>query len=101
MGRLYADIQAQDTDVLVIGCGKVKDAERIAKALKLPFLVLADPDRSTYLRYDLGKFLIAIQRSGTYLIDQQGIVRYIHQVTNPRDSVNKEELMQAVKDVQS
>jgi peroxiredoxin len=84
---------------LLIGCGKVKDAERVAKALKLPFPVLADPDRATYLRYDLGKFLIAIQRSGTFLIDKQGIVRYIHQVTNPQASVDHDELMRAVKNV--
>jgi hypothetical protein len=37
------------------------------------------------------------QRSGTFLIDKQGIVRYIHQVTNPQASVEKEELMREVE----
>ena len=41
--------------------------------------------------------LIALQRSGTFLIDKQGIVRYIHQVTNPQASVEKDELMREVE----
>jgi peroxiredoxin len=41
--------------------------------------------------------LIALQRSGTFLIDKQGIMRYIHQVTNPQASVEKGELMREVE----
>jgi len=40
---------------------------------------------------------IAIQRSGTFLIDKQGLVRYIHQATNPQASVDKDELQQEVQ----
>jgi hypothetical protein len=45
----------------------------------------------------LDKVWIALQRSGTFLIDKQGIVRYIHQVTNPQASVDKEGLMREVE----
>ncbi len=66
---------------------------------KLPFPVLVDqdPDLAVYRSYGLDKVLIALQRSGTLLIDKQGIVRYIHQVTNPQASVEKEELMREVE----
>ncbi|MEO8612925.1 MAG: peroxiredoxin family protein [Chloroflexota bacterium] len=97
LGRLYEQLKAQNVEVLVIGGGERKDAERLSKLLNLTYPVLADPDRSVYARYALDKVLIAIQRSGTFLIDQQGIVRYIHQATNPNASLNKSELMQAIE----
>jgi len=96
LGRLYEQLQAHDTEVLVIGCGNRKAAERVSKSLKLPFPVLADHDREVYRRYGLDKVLLAIQRSGTFLIDKQGIVRYIHQVTNPQASVDRAELLREV-----
>ena len=66
---------------------------------KLPFPVLVDqdPDRAVYRRYGLDKVLFALQCSGTFLIDKQGIVCYIHQVTNLQASVEKEELMREVE----
>src|SRR5205085_9337537 len=72
LGRMYEQLKAQNVEVLVIGGGERKDAERLTKLLNLPYPVLADPDRSVYERYSLDKVLIAIQRSGTFLIDQQG-----------------------------
>ena len=96
---MYEQLRARETEVLVIGGGNRKGAERLAARLKLPFPVLVDPDpdRAVYRRYGLDKVLIVLQRSGTFLIDKQGIVRYIHQVTNPQASVEKEELMREVE----
>jgi len=34
------------------------------------------------------------------LIDKQGIVRYIHQVTNPQASVEKDELIREVEQLE-
>lgn len=97
LGRMYEELQAQDTEVLVIGGGNREAAERVSKSLKLPFPVLADLDREVYLRYGLGKVLLAIQRSGIFLIDKQGVMRYIHQVTNPQASVDRAELLSEVE----
>src|SRR5262245_35385118 len=77
LSRMYEQLQDQNVEVLVVGGGERKDAERLSKLLNLPYAVLADPDRSVYARYALDKVLIAIQRSGTFLIDKAGIVRYI------------------------
>ena len=85
--------------MLVIGAGSRKDAERVSKMLKLPFPMLGDPDRAVYLRYGLDKAFIAIQRSGTFLIDQRGIVRYIEQGALPQ-RVNKDELMRELEKLQ-
>lgn len=101
LGRMYEQLQTQDVEVLVIGGGNREDAERLSRTLKLPFPVLADPDRSVYESYGLNKALLLIQRSGTFLIDRQGIVRYIHQVTNPQASVDKAELLREVEQLQT
>jgi peroxiredoxin len=77
--------------------GSRKGAKRLSARHKLPFPVLVDTDRAVYRRYGLDKVLIALPRSGTFLIDKQDIVRYIHQVTNPQASVEKEELMREVE----
>jgi len=42
---------------------------------------------------------VAIQRGGTFLIDQQSIVRYIEQGALPQ-RLNKEELMQEITKLQ-
>ena len=99
MGRMYEQLRARETEVLVIGGGNRKGAERLADRLKLPFPVLvdSDPERASYRSYGLDKIWIALQRSGTFLIDKQGIVRYIHQVSNPQASVDKDELMREVE----
>ena len=96
---MYEQLRARETEVLVLGGGNRKGAERLAARLKLPFPILVDPDpeRTVYRRYGLDKEWVALQRSGTFLIDKQGIVRYIHQVTNPQASLEKKELMREVE----
>ena len=100
LGRMYSSFQAHDAEVLVIGHGSRKLAEYVSKSLRLPFPVLFDLTRDTYERYDLSKILMAIQRSGTFLIDKQGVVRYIHQATNPQSSVDEAELMAELEKLQ-
>ena len=90
----------QGAEVLVVGSGSRAGAERVAQSLKLAFPVLADPDRAVYLRYGLDKVFVAIQRSGTFLIDQQGIVRYIEQGALPQ-KLNIDKLIQEIKKVQN
>ena len=95
LGRIYQELQAQDTEVLVVGPGTHEDAARVAGQLTLPFPVLADPARASYRRYGLDKVLLAIQRSGTFLIDKQGRVRYIEQGAVPQ-FLNKDALMREI-----
>jgi peroxiredoxin len=101
LNRMYTDLQAQNTEVLVIGGGSSKDAERMADRLQLTFPVLGDPAREIYRNYGLSKVLGAYQRSGTFLIDKQGILRYMHQVTNPQASVDKTTLISEIKKLQT
>ena len=58
-------------------------ARKYAELLKLPFPVLADPDRATYHRYDLEKAFIMIQRTASVVVDRHGVIQYIKRATNP------------------
>ena len=85
--------------MLVIGGGEQEDAVRLARMYQHPFPVLADADRSVYRRYDLDKVMWIIQRSATFLVDNQGILRYFHRVANPEDSLDTDALMNAVNEL--
>jgi len=98
--RLFDELRARNTAVLIIGGGSTKDANRIAMMFRLPFPVLADPDRAVYRDYGLHKVLFTVQRSGTFLIDQEGIIHYVQRVTNPSASLDKIALMKAVENLQ-
>ena len=100
MGRAYKKLQGKNTAVLIIGDGEPEDAARLARMYKLPFPVLADPDRVIYEQYNLGKVLFMWQRTATVLVDMQSKVKYIHRATNPQDSLDLDELMNAVDTLQ-
>jgi peroxiredoxin len=89
LGRIYPELKSRETDVLLIGGGTAAGAAGLARALKLPFPVLADPDRAVYDRFGLDKVLF-IQRSATVLVDKKRVIRYILRATNPRSSFDKD-----------
>jgi len=96
---LYAELQAADVSVFIIGGGDHKYAEQLATLYKLPFPVLADLKREVYAQYGLHKVVRLNQQSGTYLIDKQGILRYMRQATLAFQSFSARDLMQAVKEL--
>jgi peroxiredoxin len=94
--QLYSQLQQRGTTVLVVGGGSQQEAQRLSSRLQLPFPVAADTDGEVYHRYGLEKVMLFLQRSGTILIDKQGKVSYIHRVTNPGASVDKDELLKEI-----
>ena len=93
LARTYDQIQAQNTVVLVLGPGDRHEAEQLQR--KVPFPVLADPDRTVYRAYGLGKAL-GIQQSGTFLIDGAGTVRYANRATVPLGALKEPALLAAI-----
>src|SRR5438552_18971340 len=92
LGRHYPQFQAQNTTVLAIGSGTVTRAQTMAKNTRLPFPVLADPDRQVYAHFGLFKKMLLIQQSGTLLIDKQGVIRHITRITNPQQWFSRDEI---------
>jgi len=97
LARAYETLQAQDTEVLVIGGGKPKDAASLVRTYKLPFPVLADPDRAVYLSYGLDKAMFVIQRSASIIVNKQGVVGYFHKTTNPMEWLDKDSVTQLIE----
>lgn len=83
LGRLYKEFRSAGADVLVILGDSLDHARRYAEALKLPFPVLADPERAVYRQFNLEKALVVIQRTASVIVDQAGTIRYIRRATNP------------------
>lgn len=90
---LFSTLQTQDATVLIIGAGSQDEATQLASRLQLPFALIADSQGELYQQYGFQKAFALIQKSGVVLIDKQGIMRYVHQVTNPMAGLNKEALM--------
>lgn len=94
---MYPDFQAAGTDVLVILGDTLERAHTYAAFLKVPFPVLADPDRAVYHRFDLEKAYILIQRTAEVVVDPDGVIRYMKRVTNPMQWLQESrELLQFV-----
>ncbi len=51
--------------------------------LKIPFPILADPEREVYHRFEMTKNFIGLQRTASIVIDENGIIRYLKRVYNP------------------
>ena len=97
--QMYSALQSRNTAVLVIGGGSREEAEHLAIKLQVPFPVLADVDREVYHSYGLEKILFALQRSGTFIVDRQGRMSYIHPTTVPIAGLDRAALMSALEPV--
>jgi peroxiredoxin len=98
LARTYEQLQGQKTVVLVLGPGYRHEAEALQR--KVPFQVLADPDRAVYQAYGLGKAL-GIQQSGTFLIDATGTLRYANRATVPLGALKEPALLAAIAQANS
>lgn len=83
LGRHYEDLKSAGFDVLVVLGEPIERAVKYADLLKLPYPVLADPERAVYHQYGLDKAVIVIQRTASIIVDRAGIIRYLRQATNP------------------
>jgi peroxiredoxin len=99
LGRHYPDFQAENTEVLIILGGSIENARAYVDLLKLPFPVLADPERQVYHRYGLHKIFL-LQRSAAMIIDRDGFMRYLRRAVNPLTWLGEfQELLVSVRQV--
>ena len=83
LGRLNADFQAANSQVLVILGDTPERARGYVESLHLPFPVLSDPQRGIYHQYGLDKGFLGLQRTASVVVDQAGIIRYLVRSTDP------------------
>ena len=87
--ELYDRLHTANMAVLVIGDGAREDATGLRQRLQVPLPVLVDPELAVFARYGLDRVLHVIQRSGTVLVDAQGVIRHLHRVTLPAEALDE------------
>ena len=84
--------------ILVILGDTLERARRYAETLKVPFPVLADPERLIYARFELAKNFIGIQHTASVIVDPNGVILYLKRSTNPNTWLQESrELLRAVQ----
>jgi len=83
LGRMSEQFRQAGAEIIVILGDSLERAQEYARALKLPFPVLSDPEREVYRIYELEKYFLLIQRTASLVIDRDGIVRYLKRTTSP------------------
>lgn len=102
LGRMYEDFQAAGAEVIVILGDTPERAIKYAEQLKVPFPVLADPERRVYQALDLNKVAFVIQRTASVIVDREGVIRYVKRATNPMTWLQESlELLEFVKGMEN
>ena len=83
LGRMVQDFQKAGAEVIVILGDTLERAVKYAEQLKVPFPVLADPERAVYHAFDLDKAAFVVQRTASVIVDREGVIRYIKRAVNP------------------
>ena len=93
----YAQFRTQDVVVIGISKDSVASHVKFAQKYDLPFLLLADPDRTAIEAYGVwqekklyGKVSMGVVRA-TYLIDEQGMIEAVMPKVKP--DTNAEEIL--------
>ena len=73
----YGTFVAAGAEVIGVSSDPIKSHLRFADTLRLPFVLASDEDGAVRERYGVGKTLGLIPGRVTYVIDRDGIVRYV------------------------
>jgi len=99
---MFKDFQAAGATVLVILGDSPERAVKYVEQLKVPFPVLADPDRSVYQVFELDKVAFVIQRTASVVVDREGLIQYIKRTVNPMTWLQESrELLEFVNGMES
>jgi alkyl hydroperoxide reductase subunit AhpC len=83
LGRYNDEFTKAGFQVLVILGESLEQVINYRDLLKIPFPILADPEREVYHRFEMTKNFIGLQRTASIVIDENGIIRYLKRVYNP------------------
>jgi peroxiredoxin len=83
LGRMNDEFVKAGAQILIILGDTLDHARSYAGTFKLPFPVLADPERAVYHRFELEKGFIGLQRTASVIVDANGVIHYLKRVTNP------------------
>ncbi len=97
LGQAATRIHERDAEVLVLGPGGAERARWLARLVRAPFPVAADPGREVFRAYGYARRVVSmIQQSGTVVVDRAGVVRLVRRATNPLGALDLPELERAL-----
>ena len=98
--ELYPQFQEKGTVIIGISKDTVASHQKFAEKYKLPFILLADPEKEVIQAYDVwkeknmyGKSTMGVVRT-TYLIDENGII--LRAYTKVKAAENPHQMLQAL-----
>jgi peroxiredoxin len=91
----YEELLTLNTQVIAVAPDTVEVLAPLARVLKLPYPLLADPLRTAFESY--GLLLREELLGGDFVLDASGVIRYIHRGTRAEDRPSWAELRQAVQ----
>jgi len=98
LGRMNAEFVKAGAQILVILGDTLEKARSYVEQLKVPFPILADPQRGVYQLFGLDKNFIGLQRTASIILDQNGVIQYVKRVYSPMTWLQESnELIQAVQ----
>lgn len=97
MGREAPRFEAVDTALLVVLPSTLEQTRKVAKLIRAPFPVLADPKRIAFRLFHLGRKLLLVQQSGAALVNRAGGIVYARRSTVPRGALDVDELLRAAE----
>ncbi len=83
LGRLSDEFAKAGFQILVVLGESLDQAKNYQNLLKVPFPILADPQREVYHRFEMTRNFIGLQRTASIILDEKGIIRYLKRVYNP------------------
>lgn len=98
----HAEVRQRGAEILAIAPHDLAEARRLVEELKLPFPVLADPQRRVFQAYDVPSRLWSLgQRPGTVLIDRDGTIRWAYLGSQQWETAPISEILAALDQIQS
>ncbi|EEG76688.1 peroxiredoxin-like bacterioferritin comigratory protein [Dethiobacter alkaliphilus AHT 1] len=93
MRQKHADLQEAGVQIIALTPDNQEKISDLHRILKLPYPLLADPDKSAYEQYDLleDKKIYG----ANFILDGQGVVRYAYRGVTPEDRPPLKELVEA------
>lgn len=79
MRQHYDAFHRRDAEIVAVAADTLGNARAYFQKHRLPFPCLVDNDHTVYDMYNVQSRVISLgQRPGLFIIDKEGIVRYVH-----------------------
>ncbi|MCD1293602.1 peroxiredoxin [Methanocella sp. CWC-04] len=95
----YIAFRGMDTEVLAVGPDNIENTLNIGGRYDIPFKLLCDPGLEVVRQYGVYDDIMDNAMTSAFLIDMEGIIRYMYVGKVPQDVPSNVELIKHLRDV--